>query len=198
MSTVDTKTVHTVLVKEYRAVARDPTAFRHHLTGRALAAATGYQPDWLGTAPEPSLSLFAGVGNPFLAGPIAPGARVVDVGCGAGFDTFIAASLAGPDGEVIGVDLTAEMLTVARQAAAGAPGAPVRFLEGTAEALPVPAGWADIAISNGLLNLVPVRAAALAELARVLRPGGAVQVGDLAVERPVPASKRANPAFWKT
>jgi arsenite methyltransferase len=120
----------------------------------------------------------------------------VDVGCGAGFDSLIAVRMVGAEGCVVGVDMTPAMLAKARQSAAEAGSANVTFREGYAEALPVPDGWADVVISNGVLNLVPDKAAALAEMARVLKPGGRAQIADILVQRPVPRSAKRQIDLW--
>ena len=181
---------------EYEVVALRPEQGFHFHTGRPLAQRLGYDEAWLAGVPESSVASFAGTGNPFAAGPIPSGARIVDVGCGAGMDSLIAARLVGPAGEVIGVDMTTAMLGKARAAAGEAGLANVAFREGLAESLPVPGGWADVLISNGVLNLMPDKLAALAEMARVLKPGGRLQMGDIAVDRPVPEDAKRDIDLW--
>jgi arsenite methyltransferase len=124
------------------------------------------------------------------------GENVVDVGSGAGIDSLIAAAMVGSTGRVIGVDMTAAMVAKARGAAAEAGRDNVDFREGTAEALPVEDGWADVVISNGVLNLMPDKSAGLAEMARVLKPGGRLQIGDILVQHPVPESARQQIDLW--
>ena len=138
--------------------------------GRPLARMLEYADEWLEGIPESSIESFAGTGNPFSLGEIRRGERVVDVGCGAGIDSLIAAKKVGSDGRVIGVDMTPPMLERARHAAKKLGLANVEFRKGFAEALPVEDGWADAVISNGVLNLMPDKAAALEEMARVLKP----------------------------
>lgn len=181
---------------EYAAVARAPQQGFHFHTGRPLAHLLGYDSAWLDGIPEDALASFAGTGNPFHLGPLLPGERVVDVGSGAGLDSLIAARMVGAEGRVIGVDMTPDMLSRARSAAAEAGRANVTFHEGYAEALPVPDGWADVVISNGVLNLMPDKAAALNEMARVLKPGGRLQIGDIVVQRPVPESAKRQIDLW--
>jgi SAM-dependent methyltransferase len=195
-ATIDREQLRAAIREEYAAVAADPTRGFHFHTGRRLAALLGYEERWLAGVPPDALDSFAGTGNPFLAGELAAGERVVDVGCGAGLDTLIAARQVGPTGRVVGIDMTPAMLARARAAAAQAGLAQVELREGFAEELPVPAGWADAVISNGVLNLAPDKDAALAELARVLRPGGRLQIGDLLVEKPIPASARLEIDLW--
>ncbi len=146
--------------------------------------------------PAASIASFAGTGNPFHIGELQPGERVVDVGCGAGIDSLIAAAMVGPHGEVIGVDMTPAMLARARQSAAEAQVANVEFREGFGEALPIADGWADVVISNGVLNLMPDKLKALQEMARVLKVGGRLQIGDILVQKPVPASAKRDIDLW--
>ena len=181
---------------EYAEVAEHPELGFHFLVGRPLAAVLGYDPRWLAGVPESAIESFAGTGNPFSLGPLGPGENVVDVGCGAGIDSLIAASMVGPAGRVIGVDMTTAMLAKARRAAVEVECDNVDFRESTAEALPVEDGWADVVISNGVLNLMPDKHAGLAEMARVLKPGGRLQIGDILVQHPVPESARQQIDLW--
>ncbi|MEX2598844.1 MAG: methyltransferase domain-containing protein, partial [Dehalococcoidia bacterium] len=181
---------------EYEAVARQPDQGFHFHTGRPLARMLNYQDEWLEGIPEEAIESFAGTGNPFSLGQLQPGEHVVDMGSGAGFDSLIAAKMVGPSGQVTGVDMTPAMLGKARRAAADAGLANVTFAEGYAESLPVPDGWADVVISNGVLNLVPDKPAALREMARVLRPGGRLQIGDILVQKQVPNSAKEDIALW--
>ncbi len=129
-------------------------------------------------------------------GALEPGAYVVDVGSGAGIDSLIAAKMVGPEGRVIGVDMTPLMLEKAREAASEAGLTNVEFREGYAEALPVESGWADVVISNGVLDLMPDKPAALEEMSRVLKPGGRLQIGDILVQKPVPESAKRKIDLW--
>jgi arsenite methyltransferase len=155
-----------------------------------------YADEWLIGIPESSIQSFAGTGNPFNLGELITGERVVDVGCGAGIDSLIAAKKVGPEGRVIGVDMTPAMLEKARQAANETGLANVEFREGYAEALPVGEGWADVVISNGVLNLMPDKAAVLEEMSRVLKPGGRLQIGDILVQKAVPESAKRKIDLW--
>ena len=146
--------------------------------------------------PDRAVESFAGVGNPFSLRPLAPGEHVVDVGSGAGFDSFIAAGQVGPTGQVVGVDMTAEMLAKARQTAAALGVTQVQFRDGLAEALPVEDGWADVVISNGVINLCADKQAVFTEIFRVLRPGGRLQFADIANGRPVPAEALRDIDLW--
>jgi SAM-dependent methyltransferase len=181
---------------KYREVAVDPGADFHFHTGRPLAARLGYEAGLADALPDRAVESFAGVANPFSLRPLKPGEKVVDVGSGAGFDSFIAASQVGPRGQVIGVDMTAEMLAKSRQTAAALGLRHVQFREGLAESLPVTDGWADVVISNGVINLCADKQAVFAEIFRVLRPGGRLQFADIANGRPVPDGALRDIDLW--
>jgi SAM-dependent methyltransferase len=189
-------TLRTAIREEYAVVAREPERGFHFQLGRPLARLLGYHDAWLEGIPESSIESFAGTGNPFSLGELRPGERVVDVGCGAGIDSLIAARMAGPTGQVIGVDMTPAMLDKARQGAAGSGLPNVEFREGYAEALPVPDGWAEVVISNGVLNLTPDKYATLTEMARVLKPQGRLQIADILVQKAVPRSAKRQIDLW--
>jgi SAM-dependent methyltransferase len=182
--------------KEYAEVACNPRKGFHFHTGKPLARMLGYPDSWLDALPAGAVESFAGTGNPFSLGEIRSGERIVDVGSGAGIDSLIAAGLAGSTGYVIGVDMTPEMLEKARQNARLAGLHNVEFREGLAETLPVSKGWADMVISNGVLNLIPDKAAALAEMRRVLKPHGCLQIADILVQREVPERARQRIDLW--
>jgi SAM-dependent methyltransferase len=193
---VNLEELRTAIRQEYEEVALRPEQGFHFHTGRPLAHLLGYADEWLTSIPETSIESFAGTGNPFSLGELKPGERVVDVGSGAGIDSLIAAKMVGPTGQVVGVDMTPAMLNKARRAAAKAELTNVEFREGYAEALPVPDGWADVVISNGVLNLMPDKAAALSEMARVLKPTGRLQIGDILVQKAVPESAKRKIDLW--
>ena len=193
---VDPDTLRRQVRAKYREVALAPGADYHFHTGRGLAGRLGYDDSAVSALPDRAVESFAGVGNPFSLRPLAPGEHVVDVGSGAGFDSFIAAGQVGPGGRVTGVDMTAEMLAKARQTAAALGLGQVEFREGLAEALPVEDGWADVVISNGVINLCADKQAVFAEIFRVLRPGGRLQFADIANGRPVPAEALRDIDLW--
>ncbi len=163
--------------------------------GRA-STSLGYPADAVNTLPDRAVESFAGVANPFSLRPLAPGEKVADIGSGGGFDCFIAAGQVGPGGQVVGIDMTAEMLARSRQTAAGPGLGHVQFREGLAEALPVEDAWADVVISNGVINLCADKQAVFAEIFRVLRPGGRLQFADIANGRPVPAGALRDIDLW--
>ena len=195
-SALDVNVLRQAIQEEYNEVAGHPHKGFHFHTGRPLARILEYQDEWLEGIPESCIESFAGTGNPFSLGKLSSGERVVDVGCGAGIDSLIAAKKVGSDGWVVGVDMTPSMLKKARQAADEAELKNVQFRQGYAEALPVDDGWADVVISNGVLNLMPDKAAALEEMSRVLKSGGRLQIGDILVQKAVPESAKRKIDLW--
>jgi arsenite methyltransferase len=193
---LDVDTLRRAIREEYAEVAANPERGFHFHTGRPLARMLEYADEWLEGLPESSIESFAGTGNPFSLGELRPGESVVDVGCGAGIDSLIAAKKVGPDGRVIGVDMTPSMLEKARQGAKEAGLKNVEFWEGYAEELPIVDGWADVVISNGVLNLMPDKSAALEEVSRVLKPNGRLQIGDILVQKVVPESAKRKIDLW--
>jgi SAM-dependent methyltransferase len=181
---------------KYRAVATDPAGPFHFHTGRALAHRLGYDRDAVAALPDRAVESFAGVANPFRLRRPATGEHVVDVGSGAGFDSFLAAGYVGTAGRVVGVDMTPEMLEKSTATAAEVGLDQVEFREGLAEALPVDDGWADAVISNGVINLCADKRAVLSEIRRVLKPGGWLQFADIANGRPVPEGALRDIDLW--
>src|SRR5206468_5855782 len=157
---------------------------------RAVAQAFGYSPEELASIPaEANMGLSCG--NPTAFASLRPGETVVDLGCGGGLDVFLAAAKVGPSGKAIGVDMTPEMLALARQNAAkgnNGQGFPnVEFHQATIDRLPLPDASVDCVISNCVINLAPDKPAVFREIARVLRPGGRLAVSDIALKKPLPA-----------
>ncbi|HEY3651031.1 MAG TPA: methyltransferase domain-containing protein [Streptosporangiaceae bacterium] len=181
---------------KYRDVALDPGASFHFHTGRPLARRLGYETSEVDALPDQAVESFAGVANPFSLRQLSPGEKVVDVGSGGGFDSFVAAAQVGPAGQVIGIDMTAEMLVKSRQTARALGLGHIQFRDGLAEALPVADAWADVVISNGVINLCADKQAVFAEIFRVLRPGGRLQFADIANGRPVPAEAMRDIDLW--
>lgn len=193
---VDMDTLREQVRDKYREVAVAPNATYHFHTGRAAAARCGYDAGIVHVLPDRAVESFAGVANPFALRALAPGERVVDAGSGAGFDSFVAAQLVGPDGRVVGIDMTPEMLKKSRETAEALGFAQVEFREGLLEAMPVKDTWADVVISNGVFNLCPDKRAVFAEVLRVLRPGGHLQLADIANGRPVPPEALREVDLW--
>ena len=193
---LDIGALREAISEEYKVVAESPQQGFHFHTGRPLARILEYAEEWLADLPEASIESFAGTGNPFSLGNLLPGERVVDIGSGAGIDSLIASKMVGTGGRVVGVDMTPAMLEKARQTARAVSAANVEFKEGYMEHLPVAAGWADVVISNGVFNLSPDKTAVLAEMYRVLKPGGRLQIADILVEVPVPEEAKTEIDLW--
>ena len=192
----DAEVLRSQVRDKYRQVAVAPDDRYHFHTGRPLAARLGYDPGVVDGLPDRAVDSFAGVGNPVSLRQLVAGQRVVDVGSGAGFDSFVTAGQVGPSGQVVGVDMTAEMLAKSRQTAADLGFDHVEFRDGLAEALPVSDGWADVVISNGVINLCADKRAVFDEIHRVLRPGGWLQFADIANGRPVPVEAIRDVDLW--
>lgn len=181
--------------KTYAAVSQEPERDFIFPTGRAWAEDLHY-PEELARVPDTAVESFAGVANPWELGRLAPGERVVDLGSGAGTDSLIAAQMVGPAGHVTGVDMTPEMLAKARAAAAAMGAANVEFVAGEIERLPLADESVDVVISNGVVDLVPDKDAVFAEVFRVLRPGGRIQLADVTIQRPVSEEGKRNIDLW--
>jgi len=193
---VSTQALREAIQQEYATVATDPAKGFHFHTGRYLAGLLGYRDEWLEGLPETTIEALAGTGNPLSLGEPQPGEHIVDVGSGSGLDSLIAGRMVGPEGAVRGVDMTPAMLARSREVAREAGFNNVEFLKGYAEALPVPDGWADVVISNGVLNLAPDKPKVLREMHRVLGPGGRLQIADIIVQKEVPETAKADIDLW--
>jgi arsenite methyltransferase len=193
---VDAGALRDEVRKKYREVAVDPYGTYHFHTGRPLAARLGYEAAIVDALPDAAVESFAGVADPLALRPLLEGERVVDVGSGAGFDCFVAAHHVGPSGRVVGVDMTQEMLSKARMTAASIGFNHVEFREGLAEDLPVATGWADVVISNGVINLCADKRSVFTEIFRVLRPSGYLEFADIANGQPVPEAAVQNIDLW--
>lgn len=193
---IDMNALRASIRNEYSTVANEPQRGFHFHTGRKLAGMLGYRDAWLENIPAGAIESMAGTGNPFDLGELKPGEYVVDCGSGAGTDSLIAAQMVGSSGRVIGVDMTLEMLAKARRNAADAGITNIEFREGYLETLPVQEAWADVVISNGVLNLVPDKETALLEMYRVLKPGGRIQIADIALQKPVPDDAKSDVTLW--
>jgi arsenite methyltransferase len=193
---VDANALREEVKNKYREVAIDPHGDHHFHTGRYLAKHLGYDEMFVASLPDVAVESFAGVANPFSMRPLVLGERVVDVGSGAGFDSFVAAHQVGATGKVVGVDMTEEMLAKSRSTAKTLGLSNVEFCEGLVERLPIDDGWADVVISNGVINLCADKKATFSEIFRVLRPGGRLQFADIANGKPVPEAAIRNIDLW--
>ncbi|MBX3249480.1 MAG: methyltransferase domain-containing protein [Myxococcales bacterium] len=194
----DVHTLRDRVRETYDRVALDPSGDFHFHRGATYAAShLGYDADELATLPRVSTDRFAGVGNPIAIAPILPGEVVLDHACGAGMDLLLAARRVGPEGRAIGVDMTPGMRAKAREGALAAGlGGRVQILDGVYESLPLEDESVDVVISNGVLNLAPDKRVVLAEIVRVLRPGGRLQLADVIVQRELTLVARSNPELW--
>jgi arsenite methyltransferase len=174
----------------YSAAAEDPHRKHPFPTGRAFAQSIGYTSEALEGIPEECIDAFAGVSNISMTAAIPPGAVVLDLGCGSGLDSLIAARRAGPSGRVLGVDFSAAMVNRAAAGLAKCGVHNVTFQRGDAEKLPVDDASVDVALANGIFNLNPAREAIFRELARVVRPGGAVYAAELILARALPPAEQ--------
>jgi len=181
--------------KTYASVSQEPEKDFVFPTGRAWAEDLDYPPE-LANVPDGSADSFAGVANPFSLGRLEQGEQVVDLGCGAGTDTLIAAQMVGAEGHVTGVDMTPEMLARARASAERMGLGNVDLIEGEIESLPVEDASVDVVISNGVIDLVPDKDAVFAEIARVLKPGGRIQIADVTIQNPVSEAGRRDIDLW--
>lgn len=193
---VDPDALRKEVQDKYREVALEPRGDHHFHTGRPLASRLGYPDAWVDPLPDEAVESFAGIANPFALRGLEPGERVVDIGSGAGFDSFVAAGQVGDEGQVVGIDMTPEMLEKSRATAEKLGMRNVEFREGYAEQIPVPDGWADVVISNGVFNLCADKRAVFEEVFRVIRPGGHLQFGDIANGQPVPEEAIKDIDLW--
>jgi arsenite methyltransferase len=192
---IDVEVLKSEIKKTYACVSEEPGRDFIFPTGRSWAEDLGY-PDELGNVPETAVGSFAGVANPWQLGRLAAGERVLDLGSGAGTDSLIAAQMVGERGQVTGIDMTPEMLSKARAAAAEIGASNVEFVESEAERLPFADGSFDVVISNGVIDLIPDKDAVFSELFRVLTPGGRIQIADVTIQNPVSAEGRRNIDLW--
>ena len=193
----DTAKLKDEVRRTYASVALNPDGeFHFHRGPHYAARQLGYDLDELLSLPATATEPFAGVGNPFKMGALPERATVLDVGSGAGMDCLIAGRQVGADGRVIGVDMTDEMLSRARQGAREAQLRHVSFEKGDMTRLPLEDESVDVVISNGVINLAPDKPAVFAELYRVVRPGGRLQFADIIIGTELSEAARNDIDLW--
>jgi arsenite methyltransferase len=193
---VDIDVLREEIRRTYTDVSTDQEQEFIFPTGRAWAQELGYPEPELSRVPDATVDSFAGVANHWLLGDIEPGSVVLDLGCGAGSDLLIAAQMVGPDGHVIGIDMTSAMLDRAAASARAMALEDVELHESLIEALPLEDASVDVVISNGVIDLVPDKEAVFAEIDRVLRPGGRLQLADVIIHTEVSEDARARIDLW--
>ena len=195
-SPVDVDVLRDAIRRTYTEVSTDQEQEFIFPTGRSWAQELGYPEPELSRVPDGSVESFAGVANHWLLGRPDPGSVVLDLGCGAGTDLLIAAQMTGPGGRAIGVDMTAAMLRRARESADEMGLANVELHESLIESLPLEDASVDLVISNGVIDLVPDKAAVFSEIDRVLRPGGRLQIADVVIHNEVSEDARKRIDLW--
>jgi arsenite methyltransferase len=181
--------------KAYAAAAREPGGKHPFPVGSEFAQSLGYPEEVLLRLPAEAMAAFAGVAHVACYAPLRAGDVVLDVGCGAGLDSLVASFRTNHQANILGVDFSEDMLRRGRKASADA-GAPVRFVQASAERLPLPDASVDVAMVNGIFNLNPVREALFQELARVLRPGGRLAGAELVLSEELPEEPEPSPEKW--
>jgi SAM-dependent methyltransferase len=193
---IDVDVLKAEIRKTYASVSEEPEKDFVFPTGRGWAVDLDYPADLLSRVPDTAAESFAGVANPFSLGVLEPGERVLDVGCGAGTDSLVAAQMVAPNGRVTGIDMTPQMLAKARRAAGEMGLDNVEFVEAEAEQLPFPDESVDVIVSNGVIDLIPDKDAVFSEFRRVLRPGGRIQLADVTIQNPVSEEGRRDIDLW--
>jgi arsenite methyltransferase len=196
-SETEVRAIRESIQRKYAQVAEGgPSSVFSYPTGKEGMRQQGYPLEVIKDFPDEVLASFCGVGNPFSLGPIYSGEKVLDIGCGAGVDTLVAARLAGPEGWAVGIDPTPEMIEKARANLALTGLKNVSLEAGTAEALPFPDRAFDVVISNGVLNLAIDKEQALREAHRVLKRGGRLMIADMVLMGELPADQADRVKSW--
>ena len=192
----DRRKIEESLKRKYVKVAITPEGLFRYPTGRAGLEGLNYDAAIIRVLPESAAASYCGVGNPFTFGTICAGETVLDIGCGGGVDTLIAAIMVGPTGAAVGIDMTPEMLARAQRNLEETSLNNVSFQQASGEDLPFPDRNFDVVISNGVFNLVPDKARTLAEVFRVLKPGGRLLLADQILAGELPRDTEARVANW--
>ena len=184
------------VVERFTRIAHAPQQEEKFPVGPASAKTLGYDADVIDQLPPSVTESFTGVGNPLALRKLMAGEAVLDVGCGAGLDSILAARAVGPSGKVIGVDMIKAMVDKAKTNAKMAGVANVEFIQASIEDLPLDHRSMDTVISNGVLNLCPDKPKVLGEISRVLRTGGHLQMADILLEDGVSPEEVARKGAW--
>ena len=176
--TKDKNKIQKAIRKKYKKVAKSPAGLFKYPTGKSGLEALQYEAEFIKKLPENVMESYCGVGNPFSLGPICEGEAVLDVGCGAGVDTIVAALMTGPGGKAVGIDVISDMLEKARNNLSMTTLENISFQEASAENIPFADEHFDVVISNGAINLVPSKVKALSEIYRILKPTGRLMMVD--------------------
>ena len=194
---LDTARLREAIQAMYTRVVTEPqTTFHFHRGPEYAAAVLGYNAAALAALPGEVTAAFSGIGNPLRVGPLRTGMTVVDVGCGAGLDLLLAARVVGPSGRAIGIEMTEAMAARARSGARAAGLKNVEVRSGDAIALPIDTESVDVVMSNGVLNLMPEKEAAAAEMYRALKSGGQLLLADIALDSAVSDEARRDIDLW--
>ena len=193
---IDARALREQVKEKYREVALDPGAEFHFHTGRELTKRLAYDQSLVDALPDAAVESFAGVANPFSLREIKEGEKVLDAGSGGGFDCFIAQQLVGENGQVVGVDMTQEMLEKSTALGKDMQLQNLQFREGLLEDIPMEDEWADVVISNGVINLCADKKGVLSQIFRIICPGGFLQFADIANAKPIPEEALENIDLW--
>ena len=196
LTTRDCERINESIRGKYAKVAKTPEGLFKYPTGREGLEALMYDPEMIHILPDEVASSYCGVGNPFALGVLNKGEKVLDIGCGAGVDTILAAMMVGPTGSVTGIDVVPEMLSKARQNLRVMALRNVEFKQTSGEELPTTDKGFDIVISNGVFNLIIDKPGALVEAFRVLRSGGRFMIADQILVGQLPIEKKARIKNW--
>ena len=196
LTTEDRGRIEESIRQKFIKVASTPEGQFQYPTGRAGLEALAYDKEKIQKLPDEAITSYCGVGNPFTLGPIQKGEAILDIGCGAGADTLIAAGMVGPEGKVVGIDMIPEMLKCAKENLQRTDFKNITFMEASAEKLPFPNEDFDVVISNGVFNLIPGKVKALSEVYRVLKPGGRMMIADQILTGELPEDTKARVESW--